>query len=100
MAMEYRTVDRHGKGTLDLERSIHSDGAEWRNWRLVTGALPAEIATIRRDCGNGLLSKEEMKKRETAWMRKSASERRRLKQMIAAERLDRVVNDVTFLRIR
>lgn len=77
MAMEYRTVDRHGKGTLDLERSIHSEGAEWRNWRLVTGALPAEIAIIRRDCGNGLISKEEMKKREAAWMRASKNARKK-----------------------
>ena len=77
MAMEYRTVDRHGKGTLDLERSIHSGGAEWRNWRLVTGALPAEIAIIRRDCGNGLISHDEMKVREAAWHRALRAARRK-----------------------
>lgn len=77
MAMEYRTVDRHGKGTLDLERSVHSEGAEWRNWRLVTGALPEEIAKIRRDAGNGLMTKEEMKAREAAWSRKLQAERRK-----------------------
>lgn len=69
MAVEYRTVDRHGKGTLDLERSVHVEGGEWRNWRLVTGALPAEIATLRRDCGNGLISDDERKVRELIWMK-------------------------------
>ena len=77
MAVEYRTVDRHGKGTLDLECSIHSDGAEWRNWRLVTGALPAEIAVTRRDCGNGLITKDEMKAREAAWVRQRQAARRK-----------------------
>lgn len=69
MATEYRTVDRHGKGTLDLERSVHADGSDWRNWRLVTGALPAEIAIIRRDCGNGLISDEERQTKELDWMK-------------------------------
>lgn len=77
MAMEYRTVDRHGKGTMDLERSIHSEGAEWRNWRLVAGALPEEIAKIRCDAGNGLITKDEMKAREAAWSRKLQAERRK-----------------------
>jgi hypothetical protein len=78
MAIEYRTVDRHGKGTLDLERSVHSDGADWRNWRLVAGAMPAAIASLRCDCGNGLLSDEERKIRELAWWRS------RKKQKVAA----------------
>ncbi len=76
MATEYRTVDRHGHGTLDLERSEHVEGATWRNWKLVTGALPAEIAIIRRDCGNGLITKEEMKSREAAWHRALVAARR------------------------
>jgi hypothetical protein len=76
MAKEYRTVDRHGHGTLDLERSIHADGTAWRGWRLVTGALPAEIARIRCDCGNGIITEDEMKVREAAWHRQAAKERR------------------------
>lgn len=80
MAVEYRTVDRHGKGTLDLERSVHTDGAEWRNWRLVTGALPAEIATLRRDCGNGLISREDLKDKEAAWLKSRQAARRRARR--------------------
>lgn len=76
MAIEYRTIDRHGKGTLDLERSIHAEGSSWRGWRLVTGALPADIGRIRCDCGNGLITKDEMKARELAWHKELLKQRR------------------------
>lgn len=77
MAKEYRTVDRHGHGTLDLEVSMHPEGATFRNWRLVTGALPEKIAEIRRDCGNGLITTDEMKKLERDWHRGMAAARRK-----------------------
>lgn len=69
MATEFRTVDRHGHGSLDLERSDHAEGTAWRGWRVVGSALPAEIARIRCDCGNGLITKDEMTARELAWGR-------------------------------
>ena len=77
MAMEYRTVDRHGHDTLDLEVSIHAEGSSWRNWRLVGGALPAEIAKIRRDCGNGVITKDEMVARTHLWCKMQAKNRYR-----------------------
>jgi hypothetical protein len=76
MATEFRLVDRHGHGTLDLEKSIHVEGASWRNWRIVGAALPAEIAKIRCDCGNGLITTEEMKSREVAWGRQFKKKRK------------------------
>ena len=76
MAKEYRTVDRHGKATLDLEVSVHPEGASFRNWKLVIGALPEQIAEIRRDCGNGIISRDEMAARELAWHRAMMKTRR------------------------
>lgn len=80
MAKEYRTVDRHGHETLDLEVSIHAEGSSWRGWRLVGGALPAEIAKIRCDCGNGLMTKDEMKAREAAFWKLHIKNRYRRKE--------------------
>lgn len=77
MATEFRTIDRHGHGTLDLERSVHAEGASWRGWRVVGAALPADIAKIRCDCGNGLITKDEMKARELAWGRQHQTEKRK-----------------------
>jgi hypothetical protein len=77
MATEYRTIDRHGKGTLDLEFSTHAEGSDWRGWKLVGGALPAEIAKIRCDCGNGLISKDEMVARTHTWCKAQIKKRNR-----------------------
>jgi hypothetical protein len=79
MATEFRTIDRHGHDTLDLERSDHAEGTAWRGWRVVGAALPAEIAKIRCDCGNGLITKDEMKARELAWGRRRQAEKRKRK---------------------
>lgn len=76
MAIAYRTVDRYSGKCLDLEISKHPDGSDWRNWRLAVGALPVEIAEIRCDFGNGLISEEEKNKRELAWHRQMVRARR------------------------
>lgn len=78
--VEFRTIDRHGHGMLDLERSKHPIGVTWRSWEIIGGALPERIAELRRDWGNGLITEDEYQKQKRAWSRavqKAGAARRR-----------------------
>lgn len=74
--VEYRFVERYSQPVADLERSQHVAGAAWRNWKLVAGALPIEIARIRAECGNGIISNAERTARESDWHKAQAKRRR------------------------
>lgn len=81
--VEFRVVDRHGHDTLDLERSDHPVGVTWRNWSIVGPALPARIAEIRADWGNGVITKEARETAEAAWWRTLAANRRKARAALS-----------------
>lgn len=81
--IEYRVSDIHGHGTLALEKSKQPIGATWRNWLAVDAALPAEIARIRCDFGNGLIGENEKNSREAQWHKSLAKQRRATRAALA-----------------
>lgn len=76
---EFRTVSVHGHGTLELERSDHPLGVTWRSWRNIGAALPARIAELRRDWGNGLITEEDCRAGERAFFRELKKARNKVK---------------------
>lgn len=74
---EFRVRDPHGHGMLDLERSDHPMGVAWRSWRVIGSALPARIAELRSDWGNGLITEAQCRASERTIGREIANQRRK-----------------------